>query len=194
LIAFCYLFTALALLGAILPWLTPALFRGKTFGEAPVGILRGCVAATSPDTPDTPPGIACGRANGNYQWVFNIGGVVDGKIRSGEESAAQQPARAGEAEEAASEYQIRGGLVVPLYVVVLAGFGGAVSMTRRVPEYQRRAMASQDPMTNEQAGENLVFQIMQVATAPNTTLYIRQTLCGQWCWALGVDLLLSPSC
>ena len=32
--------------------------------------------------------------------------------------------------------EINGGLVVPLYVVVLALFGGAISMTRRVPEYQ----------------------------------------------------------
>ena len=71
--------------------------------------------------------------------------------------------------------QINGGLVVPLYVVVLALFGGAISMTRRVPEYQRRAMDSQDVLTNAEARESLVFQIMQVFTAPLiavTTYYI----------------------
>jgi hypothetical protein len=56
--------------------------------------------------------------------------------------------------------------VVPLYVIVLALIGGAVSMTRRVPEYQRRAMDSRDPLTNAEAREYLVFQIMQVITAP----------------------------
>ena len=44
--------------------------------------------------------------------------------------------------------EINGGLVVPLYVVVLALFGGAISMTRRVPEYQRRALDSHDVLTN----------------------------------------------
>jgi hypothetical protein len=71
--------------------------------------------------------------------------------------------------------EIAGGLVVPLYVVVLALVGGAISMTRRVPEYQRRAMDSRDPLTNAEAREYLVFQIMQVATAPLlavTTYYI----------------------
>ena len=56
--------------------------------------------------------------------------------------------------------------MVPLYVVVLALFGGAVSMTRRVPEYQRRAMDWQDALTNVEARERLVFQIMQVVSAP----------------------------
>ncbi len=62
--------------------------------------------------------------------------------------------------------QITGGLVVPLYVIVLALVGGAISMTRRVPEYQRRALDVRDPLTNAEAREYLVFQIMQVFTAP----------------------------
>jgi len=39
-------------------------------------------------------------------------------------------------------------------------------MTRRVPEYQGRAMDLQDPLTNVQARGFLVFQIMQVISAP----------------------------
>src|SRR5262245_27444858 len=39
-------------------------------------------------------------------------------------------------------------------------------MTRRVPEYQRRAMDAHDPLTNDEAREYLVFQIMQLFTAP----------------------------
>jgi hypothetical protein len=63
--------------------------------------------------------------------------------------------------------RIQGGLVVPLYVVVLSLMGGAVSMTRRVPEYQRRTLDIEDrDMTPDKARENLVFQIMQVFSAP----------------------------
>lgn len=64
------------------------------------------------------------------------------------------------------------GLVVPLYVVVLAVFGGGVGMSRRVPEIQRRAAASTNQKDPEQAisaigaRERVVFQIMQVLAAP----------------------------
>jgi hypothetical protein len=57
-------------------------------------------------------------------------------------------------------------VVVPLYVIVLALFGSAVSMTRRVPEYQGHSMDAQDSLTNVKARENLVFEIMQVISAP----------------------------
>jgi hypothetical protein len=62
---------------------------------------------------------------------------------------------------------IQGGLVVPLYVVVLALMGATVSMTRRVPEFQRR-MTPGDPefMSFDSVRESMVFQIMQVTSAP----------------------------
>ena len=64
------------------------------------------------------------------------------------------------------------GLVVPLYVVVLAVFGGAVGMSRRVPEIQLGAAASAKKENSEQAisaieaRERVMFQIMQVLAAP----------------------------
>jgi hypothetical protein len=85
------------------------------------------------------------------------------KAESNSENAAPQPASEVERQLI---YVIHGGLVVPLYVIVLSLIGGAVSMTRRVPEYQRRAMSSQDALSNQQARESLVFQIMQVVSAP----------------------------
>ncbi|MBA2594717.1 MAG: choice-of-anchor D domain-containing protein [Gammaproteobacteria bacterium] len=56
---------------------------------------------------------------------------------------------------------------MPLYAVVLSLMGAAVSMTRRVPEFQRR-LSPGDPeyITYDQARERLVFQIMQVVSAP----------------------------
>ena len=64
---------------------------------------------------------------------------------------------------------ICGGLVVPLYVVFLSLIGGAVSMTRRVPEYQRRIYlpeGTDEHLPRESARELLVLQIMQVLSAP----------------------------
>lgn len=68
------------------------------------------------------------------------------------------------------------GLVVPLYVVVLAIIGGAVGMTRRLPEIQRRAAHSVqgkqdgDAISPIEAREMVVFQIMQILAAPLVAL------------------------
>ncbi|HME21470.1 MAG TPA: hypothetical protein VKI44_09025 [Acetobacteraceae bacterium] len=148
-IRFCYVFTVAALACSILPFAIPNLGLNP-----PPGILRGCALGEG-----LPNDVKCGSNNDNYQWVINIGGVRDPFPQTAGRTA---PSEAG----AAPLYQVRGGIVVPLYVVVLALFGSAVSMTRRVPEYQRRAMDSQDSLTNVDARENLVFQIMQVLSAP----------------------------
>lgn len=90
------------------------------------------------------------------QWVINIGGWV--KMCSFPDGS--------------KGLCVRGGLVVPLYFVVLALIGGAVSLTRRVPEYQKRSSLSYvgtekeprlDPPTTR---EYLVFQIVQFISAP----------------------------
>jgi hypothetical protein len=43
------------------------------------------------------------------------------------------------------EYAIEGGLVIPLYVLVLSIIGGAINMTRMLPIYQREAQTLFDP-------------------------------------------------
>jgi hypothetical protein len=84
--------------------------------------------------------------------------------------------------------KIQGGLVVPLYIVVIALLGGAVSMMRRVPiiqrrvwdwfklrEYQQAGIESDQklpvcmpdgPLKPEEARECLIFQMMQVVSGP----------------------------
>ncbi len=65
-----------------------------------------------------------------------------------------------------------GGLVVPLYLVILSFIGGAISLTRRVPEYQKQAAS--DYVGTDRAPalpprmlrEFLVFQIVQFISAP----------------------------
>src|SRR5215472_13755096 len=161
-IRYCYVFTGFALAISILPWSpwSVPLFSGLS-KAAPLGVLRGCAvkpakAVTSTTGIGIPGEVLC--EEGNYQWVINIGGVID--------PAGEKMLAAGAASQNDLGAHIRGGVVVPLYVIVLALFGSAVSMTRRVPEYQRRAMDSQDSLSNVQARENLVFQIMQVLSAP----------------------------
>lgn len=165
-ISFCYLFTVVVLAGSLTPWWIPELFSGPV-SQSPVGLLRACVVPAA--ATEAKSSVPC-KSDGGYQWVLNIGGVVEGPIAREKptpqaDSATRTPGQ-NNPEARPLIYSIRGGLVVPLYVIILSLIGGAVSMTRRVPEYQRRAMSSQDPLTNQQARESLVFQIMQVASAP----------------------------
>ena len=69
-------------------------------------------------------------------------------------------------------YKIKGGLVVPLYVIILAMIGAAISLTRRIPEIQMRASVDYEPtevmrkLTPQEAREHLIFQIVQFISAP----------------------------
>lgn len=68
--------------------------------------------------------------------------------------------------------EVSGGVAVPLFVVVLALIGGAVSISRRIPEFQRRNDPNYLPTPEEPAmpafrvRESVVFQIMQLVSAP----------------------------
>jgi len=68
---------------------------------------------------------------------------------------------------------INGGLVVPLYYIFLALLGGAISLTRRVPEFQLQASnqynendPSKPKLEPHRLREYLVFQIVQFISAP----------------------------
>ncbi|WNO11520.1 hypothetical protein [Teredinibacter sp. KSP-S5-2] len=74
-----------------------------------------------------------------------------------------------------------GGIIVPLYFFILSIAGALISMIRRVPEYQRRATQQYKdnfekkikenvelapPITAPEAREYILFQILQVISAP----------------------------
>jgi hypothetical protein len=67
---------------------------------------------------------------------------------------------------------VQGGFAVPYYIVLLAFIGAAVSLTRRIPEYQKQSEPGYIPttdapaLTSWEARENVVFEIMQLVTAP----------------------------
>ena len=100
----------------------------------------------------------CDNPTTDSQWLLYIG---SGPIE-------QEPTAVGGAD---SRVQLGRGLVVPLYVVVLSLIGGAVGMTRRLPEIQRQvARSSKDSgakfIMPIEARERVLFQIMQVLATP----------------------------
>jgi hypothetical protein len=128
-ILFCYFFTLLALLGSVVPFVlfprVPGLYNLML--ESPIGIVVGCIKESRSDVKDSvksvPKELKC--ENDADQWVVKIG--------PGQEKAK-------EVLPGPERVSLTGGLVVPLYFVVLSLMGAAVSMTRRVPEYQRRVV------------------------------------------------------
>lgn len=71
-----------------------------------------------------------------------------------------------------SGYLVQGGLVIPFYLIILSLIGGGVSLTRRIPEYQKQSTRgyvgtqSAPLLTPAQLREYLVFQIIQFISAP----------------------------
>jgi hypothetical protein len=160
-ISYCYAFIIFSLTASILPFFAlpqiPGLYDAMV--RSPVGIVAGCASEVDSEEKSVPKELRCDTKTD--QWLVNIGGTT---VLNGE---ATPMATADGNATGLPTVSIRGGLVVPLYVVVLALMGAAVSMTRRVPEYQRR-LSPGDPeyISYDRAREALVFQIMQVLSAP----------------------------
>ena len=163
-ISFCYAFTLLAVLSpllmmGVLLMLPLNLYRIIAL-DSPIAITLGCSIPLPGEPPNAIPAeIRCGsEGHENYQWVVNVGGTPTHQFWPKEGNAIEFWRR--------PRLHMNGGVIVPIYIIVLAFIGGAVSMTRRVPEYQRRTADPADPMTPESAREACVFQIMQVISAP----------------------------
>lgn len=110
-----------------------------------------------------------------YPWVVSVGGVVaqrcggDGVFACPPSSPASA---AGADDKLLPVYSIRGGFVVPFYVVLFAFVGGVVNLTRRVPEYQKRSSChfvgtpTETGVSLLEAREFVVFQLMQLLSSP----------------------------
>jgi hypothetical protein len=186
-IIMCYVFTIFALFSSILMfaalgWQGPTT-QGSTLlkimTKTPIGIVKGCVFGT-PDNEANKDWIATElKCNNNSndvlaQWVINLGGTTEPlppaarKQRTGN-AKDQEGGSSIDIDRSWPSVKIYGGVVVPLYVVILSLMGGAISMTRRVPEYQRRVYLKKEEkehISREDARQFLVFQIMQFFTAP----------------------------
>ena len=164
LIGTCYVFTILALVLSVAPF----LFSGDRISDpqAVIALLKGCATGSDANIAIQVKCDDTSTTAASAQWVVNIGGLATQQIHATQATFDQTANPAPPPQSPVKLYTISGGLVVPLYIIVLALMGSAVSMTRRVPEYQRSAMSALESMSNNQARENLVFQIMQVVSAP----------------------------
>ena len=163
-ISFCYAFTLLAIASPLLMIGVVLMFPYDLYRilaiDSPIAITLGCSVPLGGEEPNAvPKELRCGsEGNESYQWVVNVGGTPTQQFWPKDGNAQEFWRR--------PRLHIQGGVVIPVYIIVLAFIGGAVSMTRRVPEYQRRVADPTDPMTPEYAREACVFQIMQVISAP----------------------------
>lgn len=193
---FAYVFALVALALLVLPFTSMVNTRSLPDG-GPIRMLSGCVvsaraasapaaAASNPlrHAPALPLCSEAAEAN-SYPLLVGIGGVVGrGRCANEQSSDCLQPqgrslrdlVGSGSPREPAADvqphFEISSGLVVPLYVVVLGFVGGAISLTRRIPEYQKRTEAAYNGTDKEprlepyEAREFVVFQILQLVTAP----------------------------
>ena len=151
---YAYVFQSLAIVASLAPFLVSTESLSSRGSWA--GVVHGCQRADDGYGSDL---TRCEDAPGDQQWLLQIGS------RSLPPQVAPDGEPMGRAESSR-------GLVVPLYVVVLAIIGGAVGMTRRLPEIQRRAAHSVqgkqdgDAISPIEAREMVVFQIMQILAAP----------------------------
>jgi hypothetical protein len=110
---------------------------------------------------------------------FNGVVIHDGSLLNGKQPIKNEPTLDAAKTEADTHkpYIVRtsivqGGFVVPFYVVLLAFIGGAVSLARRIPEYQKRSEDDYKPTTKQpklqslEVREVVVFQVMQLISAP----------------------------
>jgi len=119
-----------------------------------------CFPIEKPTGANGPPDAAKGASTPTQSaWVLNLGGHVTNASDC-------------DKKDSATVCQVRGGLLVPLYVIILALMGGSISLTRRLPEYQKRAnpeyLSTDDEpkLSQHEFREYLVFQIAQFVSAP----------------------------
>ena len=163
----------------------PPLVKNQAVGTEPIGIVSGCVndagAAANVACVKDQKGPADVVRGGPFknQWMINIGGVLtpqnaspltsDGLDCKDLANASHDECKVGSTTNRAF---ISGGLVMPLPFVLISLFGGAISLSRRVPEIQKRSELNYlgtfaEPfMESGQVREMLMFQIMQFASAP----------------------------
>ena len=170
---------------------TLELVRGCVRGQAMGGLSGVSAVVLCPsDLPKGDPWPSRRQANGKdepydgplrYTLMLAIGGVTATVIDTSATLPPAAVAPAGTAPVASKRIEpdpprrhleVIGGLAVPFFVLVMAYIGGAVSLSRRIPEYQRRLHPNYIPTDKEgrmrpfEAREVVVFQIMQLVSAP----------------------------
>lgn len=168
---FAYVFTFVSFGMLVLP----PVPSDQTSDRSPLAVIRGCAVGSGADsglfpypksmlciTEPAGAGAVAPQATSSQLSLLAVGGV----------SGDRAPAGCGSKALACEHVRITSGLAVPMYVIILAFVGGAVSLSRRIPEYQKRSDIAflgsdgQSPLAAVDAREGVVFQIMQLLSAP----------------------------
>ncbi|MDV6348551.1 carboxypeptidase-like regulatory domain-containing protein [Nitrosomonas sp. Is35] len=144
----------------------------KTLRERPIAVFVGCsldpkaktlLCSKSDAEPEgdaqkaqNPGGGTAGKA-----WVINIGGHIDQCTKDDDPNFGKSVT-----------CQVKDGLLIPLYFIIMALMGGSISLTRRLPELQKQAGSEhiateqQPKLTQYEFREHLIFQMVQYISAP----------------------------
>jgi hypothetical protein len=182
---FCYFFIAVSLMSVSLPFafvILPGDFVSGLYLamiESPMAVGLGCVYDERPEHRNWE--IVCEPNNREPdQWLINVGGDVMalfpppcaayGPLQTSTPSPAGGSQPVGSMLTGVTycfpRIRVHGGLTVPFYFVFVALMGAAVSMTRKIPEYQRQLLDENDPFTPAEARQKMAFQIVQFVSAP----------------------------
>lgn len=143
----------------------------STLRERPIAVFIGCSldkqarnlrcepenkTASNPETGEQQSSVGVGKA-----WTINIGGYIkqcnpDGSKEYGKSFTCE----------------VKDGLLIPLYFIIIALMGGSISLTRRLPELQKQAGSEhigteeQPKLSQYEFREHLIFQMVQFISAP----------------------------
>jgi len=143
----------------------------NTLRERPIAVFIGCSLdnkaqnlrcepknkiASNPETDEQQSSDGVGKA-----WAINIGGYIkrcnpDDNKEYGKSFTCE----------------VKDGLLIPLYFIIMALMGGSISLTRRLPELQKQAGSEhigtekQPKLSQYEFREHLIFQMVQFISAP----------------------------
>ena len=150
----------------------------RTLRERPIAIFIGCTLDSkaknlrceelkkenvinpvdeNQSQPQATPPVSIGQA-----WVINIGGYIE----------KCNPDNSNNEYGKSPTCEVREGLLIPLYFIILALMGGSISLTRRLPELQKQAGSEhiaterQPKLSQYEFREHLIFQMVQFISAP----------------------------
>ena len=174
---FAYSFMLLSLWLTFYPFTNPLNENPylKTLHERPIAVFIGCSLdpeaktlrcpiETQPKTEEVARANETAKAEEGTKfgsaWVINIGGHVK-KCTNAEDGFGMS-----------FICEVRDGLLVPLYFIIMALMGGSISLTRRLPELQKQAGSEhiatekQPKLSQYEFREHLIFQMVQFISAP----------------------------
>lgn len=176
---FAYSFMLISLLLSIYPFIN-ALSEAdlkkylSTLREKPIAVFIGCSLDSKAEN------LRCEPKNQNKSsldeqqqkqailpdgvgsaWTINIGGNIERCKKADDETYGKSVT-----------CEVKDGLLIPLYFIIMALMGGSISLTRRLPELQKQAgsehiaTGQQPKLSQYEFREHLIFQMVQFISAP----------------------------